>query len=326
MHVWVYTVGEVDMRVIQAILGALLLVSSGCSVVEEIRKNGKLQVSAPTGGLRAVDLVTAPTTQEMMAWSCFEYGGDDFTCGLLGFDAKPRRNDMGFSFDLVFDLFNPNSAFPIPLVDLLLGINVYDDQNLGVICVSFCDPDSEDDCVTEGDAEDACAVDEAEEIKGIDDFVPDVDDLLDLGGDIINGELDDNLVFRVIPAYSEGQCHPKADGCEEGELDGEPALCCGDSCEPLEPGCTVGEGENGKTCALCEGHVEAHVQFDMDVDRMLSILETLFTDIVDSVLAGDAVSLAIPYDIEGTLFFDVPQLGRKLIGFGPFEDEWQLVQ
>ena len=231
---------------------------------------------------------------------------------------------MGFSFDMVFDLFNSNAGFPIPLVDLLLGINVYDDQSLGVICVSFCDPDSEDDCVSDGDAEDTCAVDEAEEIKGIDDFIPDVDDLLELGGDIINGDLDDNLMFRVIPAYSEGQCHPKADACEEGELDGEPALCCDGTCEVLETGCTVGKGDNGKTCALCDGHVEAHVQFDMDVDRMLSILETLFTDIVDGVLAGEAVSLAIPYDVEGTLFFDVPQLGRKLVAFGPFADEWTL--
>lgn len=309
------------MRVAQVILGAGLLLASGCGVVEEIRK-GTLKVSAPTGGLRTVELVTAPTAQDMFSWSCFEYGGDEFTCGLLGFDAKPKRKDMGFGFDLVFDLFNPNSAFPIPLVDLLLGINVYDDQNLGVICVSFCDPDSGEDCTADGGAEDACAVDDAEEIKGIDDFIPDVDDLLELGGDIIDGEFDDNFAFRVIPAYSEGQCHPAKDECFEGDLDGEPALCCGDTCEVLAPGCSVGENENGKTCALCEGHVEAHVQFDMDIDSMLSILETLFLDIVDGVLDGQAVSLAIPYDVEGTLFFDVPQLGRKLVGFGPFEDEW----
>ncbi len=309
------------MRAVQAMLGAALLLSSGCNVIEDIA-DGTFKVEAPFGGLRTVDLVTAPTANDMFGWSCFEYGGDATTCGLLGFDAKPKRKDMGFSFDLVFDLFNPNGAFPIPLVDLLLGINVYDDQNLGVICVSFCDPDSEDECAPEGDAEEACAVDEAEEIKGPEDFIPDVDDLLDIGGDIINGEFDDNLAFRVIPAYDEGQCHPKADECEEGEIDGEPAMCCGGECELLEPGCTVGKGDNGKTCQLCDGHAEAHVLFDMDVDAMLGILETLFLDVVDGLLEGNAVALAIPYDVEGTLFFDVPKLGRKLVGFGPFEDEW----
>jgi len=307
------------MRAVTAFVGAGLLLCSGCSLVEDIAK-GNLKVEAPFGGLRTVELVTAPTADDMFAWSCFEYGGGNATCGLLGFDAKPKRNAMGFSFDLIFDLFNPNSAFPIPLVDLLLGINVYDDQNLGVICVSFCDPE-EEDCSGET-AEDACAVDEADEIKGIDDFIPDVDDLLDIGKEIADGSFDDNLAFRVIPAYDEGQCHPKADECFEGDIDGEPALCCGEECELLEAGCTVGKGDNGKTCALCDGHTEAHITFDMDVDNMLSILETLFLDVIDGLLGGEAVALAVPYDVEGTLFFDVPKIGRKLVGFGPFEDEW----
>ena len=307
------------MRAVQAFFGAALLLSSGCSVIEEIA-GGNFKPEAPFGGLRNVDLVTAPTANDMFAWSCFEFGGGENTCGLLGFNAKPKRNAMGFSFDMIFDLFNPNSAFPIPLVDLLLGINVYDDQNLGVICVNFCDPDTED-CSTDS-AEDACAVDEAEEIKGIDDFIPDVDDLLDLGGELLDGSFDDNLAFRVIPAYDEGQCHPKADECEEGEIDGELAMCCGGECELLEPGCTVGKGDNGKTCALCDGHTEAHIQLDMDIDKMLGILETLFTDVIDDLLGGNAVALGVPYDVEGTLFFDVPKLGRKLVGFGPFEDEF----
>jgi hypothetical protein len=312
------------MRAIQTMLIAGLLLSSGCNVVEEI-KRGTFTAEAPFGGLERVDLVIAPTTNQLFAWTCFEYGGDATTCGLIGFDAKPKRKDMGFSFDMVFDLFNPNSAFPIPLVDLLLAINVYDGQSLGVICVSFCDPD--DAACTAGDsATDACAVDDAEEFKGIGDFTPDVDDLLELGGDIINGDFGDNFVFRVIPAYSEGQCHPKADACEEGELDGEPAMCCGGVCEILEPGCTVGKNDNGKTCALCDGHVEAHVQFDMDIDSMLGILETMFLDAFDSIFAGENFAMAVPYDVEGTLFFDVPKLGRKRVGFGPFEDEWTFVE
>ena len=36
------------------------------------------------------------------------------------------------------------------------------------------------------------------------------------------------------------------------------------------------------------------------------------------------VNLKIPYTMDGTLFFDIPTLGRKALGFGPWDDDWKL--
>lgn len=303
-------------------LAALLALTTGCDTVRELVKNPP---ELPAANLRQVDLVKAPSFDDLAAWTCFDFGGSGATCGLLGWDAKPARKDMQFGFDLVFDLFNPNSAFGIPLVELLLGFVVYDDQNLGAICVSFCDP-SEADCDPASTPEDACKVDTSEDIDGIDDLVPTVDDLLDLADDVLDGSVDENFHWRTIPKFSEQMCHDAEDACVEEEVDGVAQMCCGDTCEPLARGCTVGEGEGGDTCALCDGHVEAHIAFDLEIDTMLGILETLFEDAVDALLAGRAFDFVIPYSVDGTVFFDVPKLGREALGFGPFDSTWAIVE
>ncbi len=303
------------------LMATALLTLSGCSQLEDILSGDtKLEAHSPFGGLRVVDLVKAPTPNQFMAWGCYDFGGDQAFCSLFGFQSKPKRRDMEVGFDLVFDLYNPNELFPIPLVDLLLALNVYDDS-LGVICVNFCDPEDED-CTPPDDPLQACRVDEAETVTGIDDLVPTVDDLLDLAGDIISGDLEENFKFRVIPEFSEGECRPEAEECFEGEVDGEPAMCCDGVCEVMERGCELVTSNNGRTCQECNGHVEAHVQFDMNIDKTLGILEDLLLDVVDGLLGGPNTDLAIPYAIDGTLFFDVPVLGREAIGFGPFEDDW----
>jgi hypothetical protein len=175
-----------------------------------------------------------------------------------------------FSFDLVFDLRNPNESIPIPLVELLLGFSVFDGQNLGGACLSFCDPDAED-CVATTSAVDACTED-ADTIDDAGDIVPTIDDLFELAETVASGDLDlDNMDWRYIPAKS---------------------------------------------------NVEAHIQFDFDIDVMLDLADELVFDAVDDLLASRPVKLDIPYTADGSMFFDVPELGRKAIGFGPFSDLW----
>jgi hypothetical protein len=305
------------------LLVATALLPASCDkIADALGKVAKDGVHAPTSGLNRVDLVQAPTLDQMLGWSCFEYAGET-ACSLVGVN-KPAKSKMLFSFDIVFDMFNPNSAFPIPLVELLLAINVYDDNSLGVMCVSFCDPDADGDCDPTATAEDACTGDgDTQDINGIEDLVPTVPDLIELAEDVATGDFD-NFEFRVIPKYAEGQCEPKSSDCTEGDIDGEPAICCDGDCSPMSLGCTVGKGDNGKTCALCDGHVEAHITFDFDIDTMLNVLEDLVLDAGESVLSGSNFQVKIPYTLDGTLFFDVPSLGRAAVGFGPFEEEWKL--
>jgi hypothetical protein len=233
-----------------AVVVATVAIGTGCE--------GVLGVLPPTAELSRVDLVSAPTESELL----------DYALDLPG---APAKKDLVYSFDLVFDLENPNLNVPIPLVELLLGIEVLDATNLGAVCVSFCDPDDAD-CVPAINAEGACEADGSRDVSEPGDLVPTVDDLVALAETASAGELD-NGDWKTIPP---------------GEL------------------------------------MEAHIQFDLGVDPMLDITGQLLDQAASDFLAGRNVSFDIPYVAEGSVFFEAPQLDRYALGFGPFEDEWEL--
>ena len=296
--------------------GFLLFGGVACDVVKEVLANAK----APSAALARVDLVDNPSVNTLMSWSCHEYIGGT-TCSLLGFDSQPNDNQLRFSFDVVFDLLNPNSAFSIPLIETLVGIDVFDGDNLGAVCVSFCDP-GDPSCEPDADAAGSCDTEGASDVMSPEDLVPTVDQFLNLATDVATGTLDDNWDYRVIPSYSEQSCQTSV--CTQEDIDGVPSMCCDDVCEPLEAGCSVGSNDVGESCALCDGYTEAHIQFDFDVNAMMGLFSTLLEDGIDDLIAGRAVSLEIPYMLNGTLFFDVPELGRHMLGYGPYEDVWPL--
>jgi len=306
-----------------ALAAGLGIFAVGCDKVADL-VGGVVNATAPTSSLARVDLVENPSTNTLLAWSCYEYGFDEVevfgvnSCEYAGWSSQPSDSQLRFSFDIVFDLFNPNGGFAIPLIELLLGIDVFDGDNLGAVCVSFCDPEVED-CTPTADAEGACAVDDSTDVNSIEDLAPSVDDLVELATDVATGDLDTNFDYRVIPKYTEQSC-----GCTSEVVDGVESMCCGGECAPLETGCSVGAGEGGDTCALCDGHTEAHIQFDFAVDVMMRLFETLLNDAISDALAGRSVSLEIPYSTTGTLFFDVPEMGRYNLGFGPWDDVWPI--
>lgn len=244
----------------------LALLASGCAALEDIADG----VDPPEAALNRVDLIHAPTTEELLAWQCDSMLGQAF-CNSLGLPNAPGDRKLTYSFDLVFDLSNPNKSVPIPLVEVLVGMRVFDLTDLGAACISFCDPDDEE-CVPSRNAEGACAVDEADEVKGPEDLIPTVDDLVGLTEDVIAGDLD-NEDWRVIPG-----------------------------------------GED----------TEGHIQFDLSAAVMLDLADVLLEDAVNDVIDGRQVSVDVPYTTEGTVFFDVPKLGRHAIGFGPWDDKWVL--
>jgi len=247
-------------------LGALLACANlaGCEVLADVADG----VEAPEAQLNRVDLLHAPEALELVNWQCAESLGST-TCAIAGLDDTPRKKDLEYQFDLVFDLSNPNKKLPIPLVEILLGINVYDDQNLGRACISFCDPDQED-CAPTTDAEGSCLAEEADEVDSFDDLIPTVDDLVEIGEAALDNDLD-NGDWRYIPG--------------------------GDT-------------------------IEAHIQFDLSADVMLDLGDELLNDALDDAINGRNIKVEVPYAADGTVFFDVPELGRKAIGFGPAENEW----
>jgi hypothetical protein len=307
-----------------AVCGGLVtasLVGGGCQVLEEIGRAVK-DAKLPTAAMARVDLVQSPSVDMLLGYSCFTYLSLGDACLFAGLDDE-KKKDMKFSFDVVFDMFNSNASFGIPLIEMLLGTTVFEDENLGALCVSFCDPEQED-CSVVQDAEEACAVDDADELDGASDLIPTVPDMLELAEDVVSGNFEDNFSWRTIPKYNERECQPEGTTCTIEELDGVPNMCCGDTCVEVGMGCDVGKNNRGKTCAMCEGHTEAHIQFDFNIDVFLGLMETLVVDAANDFLSGRNVKLKIPYTMDGTLFFDIPTLGRKALGFGPWDDDWKL--
>lgn len=241
---------------------------------------GSATPEPPTAALQTVNLTAQPKNQELAAYFCSDLvGGNiitDNACA-AAFGRAPIRTDLIFSFELVFDLGNPN-GFPIPLVEILLALDVFegaDAAQLGAVCVSFCDPDAED-CAQAG--VNACSAPD-KEVESLEDFIPTVDDLIRIAVQAATGTLDDNLKFRYIPAAAD---------------DGTP------------------------------GAAEARIRFDLGLDAMLGILEVVALDSTDDLLAGRSPSFDIPYAVRGSVFFDIPVLGRHALSYGPIDGTWSL--
>ena len=246
-----------------AACGSLTL--AGCNAISETVG----RIAPPGAELMGVELIEHPSTRELARWGCYELLGDA-VCSAANLNPI-NKNRLGFSFDVGFELSNNNERVPIPLVEMLLATQVYDDANLGSVCISFCDPDAED-CSPEANADGACEAEEAEAVTTPSDVVPTVDELASLATDVATGEFD-NGAFRVIPANE---------------------------------------------------RIESHIVFAFNVDTMLSLTEHLLVDLAEDLMAGGDLALDVPYTMDGTLFFDVPQMGRHAIGFGPVSDTWAL--
>ena len=246
-----------------AACGSLTL--AGCDAISETVG----RIAPPGAELMGVELIEHPSTRELARWGCYELLGDA-VCSAANLNPI-NKNRLGFSFDVGFELSNNNERVPIPLVEMLLATQVYDDANLGSVCISFCDPDAED-CSPEANADGACEAEEAEAVTTPSDVVPTVDELASLATDVATGEFD-NGAFRVIPANE---------------------------------------------------RIESHIVFAFNVDTMLSLTEHLLVDLAEDLMAGNDLALDVPYTMDGTLFFDVPQMGRHAVGFGPVSDTWAL--
>lgn len=171
-----------------------------------------LKAKAPQASLNRVDLLKSPSVNKLARWACYEYL-DANTCSVAGLNNISTDN-MRFSVDVVFDLDNPNKSFAIPLVEMLLSMTVYPDdaeENLGALCVSFCDPD-ESTCTPQADAEAACNLDGAKQIDTVSDVVPTVDELFEFAEEVSNGEtIDTNNSFKMIPKGGSTEAHVQLD-------------------------------------------------------------------------------------------------------------------
>ena len=186
--------GEIQQSVVRgmgigmvAATGLVAVAMVGCDEIEKVVGT----VAPPGADLREVNLVDHPSARELARWAChnLEIDFDAIGLDIPGLDLDGLRDEycpnpiskdkLVFSFDVIFDMSNENEKLPIPLVEILLGMQVYEDANLGVMCVSFCDPE-EEDCTPKTNAEGACEIDDAEDVQTAADFIPTVEELTNL--------------------------------------------------------------------------------------------------------------------------------------------------
>ena len=247
------------------LLGAGFAGLAGCDAVKSVAG----AIAPPGAEFLGVDLIESPSPRELARWGCYEFLGST-PCEAAGLNPI-QKSKLGFAFDVIFELSNDNSKIPIPLVEILLATTVYESENLGAVCISFCDPESEE-CTPTANAEDACNAENAEEVTTPADLVPTVDELTEIAVDVATGDFD-NGSFRVIPARSS---------------------------------------------------IESHIVFDFNIDTMLGLSQHILLDLGEDLIADRPLEADIPYTMDGTLFFTVPEMGRFGIGFGPIESTWEL--
>ncbi len=233
----------------------------------------------PAAELQSVDLTERPTYSALGAYYCNDFA-DGNVLGEIAcegfFGAAPRRDSLTFGFTTTFGLSNDND-FPIPLLEMLLALDVFEGTGqaaLGTVCVSFCEDPGSAECAQ---PDEPCLAPD-NEVNGIEDFVPDIDDLINIAIGAINGEdpigdFDNNLGLRFIPA---------------------------------------------------RGYTETAVRFELDLDAMLGLVGELLNQSSGELLSGNTPSFDIPFSAQGSLFFELPILGRNALGYGPLDGSWSL--
>jgi len=70
--------------------------------------------------------------------------------------------------------------------------------------------------------------------------------------------------------------------------------------------------------------MDVTVRFSLGPEELFAAVRQLAAQSVDQLRAGRAVTFAVPYRLEGTVFFDTGSLGRLAVGFGPTDGVFNL--
>jgi|GEM_PF-454193 len=75
---------------------------------------------------------------------------------------------------------------------------------------------------------------------------------------------------------------------------------------------------------LAGGDISLNLAFILGIDQALSVFQKTAKAYVETELKGGSGSLSIPVAASGTVFFDLPVLGRLGVGYGPFGTTWNV--
>lgn len=175
-------------------LVALSLTS--CSALMQTLQGGG-SGAKPTMSYQSAQMVRSPSTTALLSYYCPSVGVPGPVCSaVLG--ARPSKQDLRFDFELSFQVNNPYTV-PIPTLSMLLATTLFnnnpDAQELGAVCVSFCDPG---DASCSGAAAAGACDASNNDIDSLDDFVGAAKrGLVDIA---TNGVDASNFRIKTIPA------------------------------------------------------------------------------------------------------------------------------
>ncbi len=148
-------------QILLALLLVLVLPLLGCAALGLSGSGSKIPSVKPPA---SVSMAKMPSNRDLASYYCAQYLGP-LICRAFG--PVPKTSDIEFAFDVELALAN-SSKVPLPLVQTLFAFTAFpgaqDAQNLGTVCLSFCeDPNN---CRQDANA---CRSDEPE-IRDIRDF------------------------------------------------------------------------------------------------------------------------------------------------------------
>ena len=73
------------------------------------------------------------------------------------------------------------------------------------------------------------------------------------------------------------------------------------------------------------GDVHLNLAFPLGIDQALRVIQNVIQPIVENLLRQQRNSLEIPVAAEGTVFVNLPVIGRLGVPFGPIQSVWRVM-
>ena len=80
-----------------------------------------------------------------------------------------------------------------------------------------------------------------------------------------------------------------------------------------------------KSTIAAGGDISLDLGFVLGVDQALTVFEKTALAYVQDLLAGRSATLTVPVRADGTIYFQLPVLGRIGVDFGPYRSSWQIL-
>ena len=85
------------------------------------------------------------------------------------------------------------------------------------------------------------------------------------------------------------------------------------------------QNELRKSQIAARGNINLNLTFSLGIDQALRIIQKVFTQYAQAMLQQRQATMDIPVSGEGTVFVQLPIVGRIGVGFGPLASTWHLL-